>query len=535
MLSAAEGKRMLRHLKAEGQKANKEAKLHVNARARGSAREYEEILKERYGHDPSFFKYDPNRALNLQDFDYTFCHRGMLADIKQSWLEIAATKLTYVNSDGKNGYFNDLENNVGWTRHITPFIHMPFPDFDKIIRCGLWANAKNSRRCHKGDQCSLCHWVDTLKVLVEAFGTNSGAFAKAPAWYFFTTGFTTNPHNSKAQVKGFDPAQTYADGQDVSYDAFPVPLGDREHEIWQGYDDARVLALILQGAIEKLYHAGFVHGYRHKFEGAYRLGPCNRMNMHAHCVANSSDTNPQFFADRLFDLIRDGLDRHRSRLTREYHPDVQVNRLANAVELENSIKYSEKIIAIDEIVAEAMSRPEAKLEDGTWNPAHYRNVTWWLYNLVHDDIPNIFQSIRIDREFFNLRRRKTVGNMMFNDNETCIGREPSWHKIKRRKAAKVTRKSREEKKKREAEAVAAGAPLRPRRRQTRTLKNPRRLGRSLKQAAKSTTVVTNGAARRSATQATITRMLAQIRTHRESQRARPLRRETEPNIYEDEY
>ena len=128
---------------------------------------------------------------------------------------------------------------------------------DKLIRCGLWVNAKNSRRCHLSHLCPLCHWVDDLKLLVEAYGEESGAFAKARLWSFVTLGFTSNPNNSKWSVKNFelqDPERPGADpelfadadpgllaGVDRSYNPYPVALGptrDDPSDPWMGYDDA---------------------------------------------------------------------------------------------------------------------------------------------------------------------------------------------------------------------------------------------------------------------------------------------------------
>jgi hypothetical protein len=132
------------------------------------------------------------------------------------------------------------------------------------------------------------------------------------------------------------------------------------------------------------------------------------------------------------------------------------------------------------MVADAMSRPEAKMPDGAWNPAYINGLDTALTRLIEDDIPSIFSGARLEPELPQLFRRKTVGNMVFNDNGSCIGDEPHWHKVLRRKHAEDQReKRRERRKKKEAKLRKEGKPLLAPKRYPRRRKHPRRLSRSL--------------------------------------------------------
>ena len=74
-------------------------------------------------------------------------------------------------------------------------------------------------------------------------------------------------------------------------------------------------------------------------------------------------------------------------------------------------------------------------------------------------------------------RRRTEGNMRFNDNGTCIGPEPDWHIRKRHRASKLTRESRERKKEREERLRKSGMPFPPKKKYPRRRKESRRLPR----------------------------------------------------------
>src|SRR4051812_13398147 len=121
-----------------------------------------------------------------------------------------------------------------------------------------------------------------------------------------------------------------------------------------------------------------------------------------------------------------------------------------------------------------MNRSDARLPSGRWNPEYMAqlrtNLTW----LVDDDIPSIFDVFRLDRHLYNLKRRKTVGNMTFGDGGTCIGEEPGWHEQARHKKSAAQKEARQRKKERDSKLL--GEP--PRRRRP-SRRNPRRLARSL--------------------------------------------------------
>ena len=100
--------------------------------------------------------------------------------------------------------------------------------------------------------------------------------------------------------------------------------------------------------------------------------------------------------------------------------------------------------------------------------------------LVDEDIPAIFTGYRDDHDFHRLHRRKTVGNMVFTDRDTCIGDEPGWHRKLRHKKAKQAREYRQRKKDRQAEEMANGSAVQHPKPGKRRRKNPRRLSRSLR-------------------------------------------------------
>ena len=144
-----------------------------------------------------------------------------------------------------------------------------------------------------------------------------------------------------------------------------------------------------------------------------------------------------------------------------------------------ALLYSEKPVAVAEIYAEAMSRPQARRADGTWNQTHANSVWNSLSHLLTWDIQHIFTRFKLDQETMWLRRRKTVGNMTFSERNTCIGSEPEWHVKKREKSAKATREARLRRKQEAEEAAARGEVVLQPIKQKRTRKNPRRLARSL--------------------------------------------------------
>ena len=472
-------KAVLEALKAEERFQRKHVKVTEQSRATSAAFRYEHLIEDHHADDSAFFSWNENRALDGQDFDYLFYHRAHFKPWARTCLEIIASKLTHVTQDSDDGYFNKLEKNIGWVAHITPIVLAPYRFMDELVRCGMWSNASNSRRCHKPDLCSLCLWNDHLKVLVQAFGKRSGAFARARAWWFLTLGFTSNPNNSKWVVKNFDPQVPNPGDGDRGYDPYPIELAQEAPYI--GYTDARILGLIVQETLDELYQSDLVDGYRNKLEGAFQLRPRadTRMNMHGHAIANGSETNSNFIAEQLYTLVQQGLRKYRHHLRHDYYPDVQVCSVASASDLERCVIYSEKVIPVARIVAEAMAQPEARREDGTWNPAYASGLQTKLCQLLNEDIPNVFTKFRYDEELLCLRRRKTVGNMTFKDSGTCIGSEPRWHKKSRRKKSKNQKAEWKKRRQEEVEAKKNGTLVMKRHKQKRTRKNPRRLKRSL--------------------------------------------------------
>ena len=466
----------LQHIKDDERAIAKLESKSERSQAHGCALNYEDYLAEKYADDPDFTTWNPNRALDLQDFDYLLIHRNRFSETVSTQLEFIAAKITHIKKDGDDGYFNKLERNVGWTKHITPLVRCQVDYVDKLVRCGIWSRASNSGRCHKPD-CPCCHWNDILKVQVEAFGSESLTFDRmqqqglTPS--FITLGYTTNPANSKCVGRDFEDKDISYSGGDPEYDPYPVRLGlsDDDADLpCFGYEDAKLLGIIAQQAMERVYKNHLLAGYHFKVEGAFKLVPggANRVNLHAHVFANGHEDDPQVLANGLMKEMRRGFRRYKKYLNREYHPDVLVLRLNSAEHIERVVRYFEKILPIGLIVEEAMGRPEAKSADGFWNPEYVEEVKLALMRLVNEDIPTIFSGSS-DRLFQCLRRRKSVGNMRFNDRGTCLGDEPFWHKKLRRKRAKLQREKRLQKKKQKDQMEAESRRVRrrtPHRRRT---------------------------------------------------------------------
>jgi hypothetical protein len=167
-------------------------------------------------------------------------------------------------------------------------------------------------------------WNDILKVLVASFGSGTGAFW-ARAWFFITISWTTNPRNAKCVTGDYEPDDNTPPEGDRGYDPYPVVLGldDYDPDLgWVGYQDARLLGLIMQEAISDLYHRQHLDGYHHKLEGAYRLHPggANRVNLHCHTVANGREQDGDFIAQVLRQSIAKMLSRCKNRLNRRLPP-----------------------------------------------------------------------------------------------------------------------------------------------------------------------------------------------------------------------
>jgi hypothetical protein len=455
-------------------------------RAKHAARKYAERLRQAYEDKPDFFKWNENRALNLMDFDYFFYHRHQpyLKGVRK-WLEIAAAKIIHINEDGRPAYFNKLERNIGWRQYITPLIFAAPAITDKLVRCGLWANAHNSRRCHQKDFCALCLWNDILKPLYIAFGSRSGAFYEAPAWLLITIGWTTNPLNARCSSDDFHPDDIRPPAGDRGYDPYPVVLGldDADPDCaWRGYEDARILGLAMQEAIGGLHHCHHVDGYHYHLEGEYRLNPggANRVNLHSHTVANGRVEDAHTIVDALKESVLSVLRNYGPLLSREYYPDIQVKRITTPQHLERCVAYTEKVVPVGHMVADAMSRPEAKLPDGNWKERYTIELRASLCRLADDDIPALLTSTQLELDLPRLLRRKTVGNMTFNDRGTCIGDEPDWHVENRRKHAAKQKKRRQELKRERERLAAAGEPVPAPRKYRRRNVMPPRFARSLR-------------------------------------------------------
>lgn len=451
-------------------------------RAGHAARSAEIALCAELEENGAALSWNPKRAFDLQNFQYVFLHRKRFDKQTCTWLEIVNAKITHIRNDCEDGYFKKLENNIGWASYITPIIFSHPSVTDKLVRCGIWSHAKNSRRCHQTEFCPLCLWNDVLKALVYAFGRHSGAFLRATAWWFITLGWTINPANAKCRCDDYDPEPLRPHARDRGYEPYPVVLGldDDDPDLpFLGYEDARILGVVMQWAIGELYHRGYVNGYHSRHEGEYRLNPggANRMNFHQHTVANGDEDNGQFIAEKLRELVNEGLALFGHGLSRTYYPDIHVQRITSPEHLEHAVVYGEKVAPINHAVADALARPEARGGDGFYDPRYIAKLKDSLARLIDDDIPAIFTGARLNEELPRLYRRRTEGNLRFNDQRTCIGPEPDWHVLKRRRAAKRTRDSRKRKKKREEKMRKPGITVRLRKKYPRRRKGSRRLPR----------------------------------------------------------
>ena len=173
-------------------------------------------------------------------------------------------------------------------------------------------------------------------------------------------------------------------------------------------------------------------------EGAFSIcpGQPNRANIHGHAIANGNETNTRFLAESLYAAAKTGLIQYGDFLGKTYYPTIKVLKIPSAADLQQCIRYTEKIISVKSIVDEAMAQSEAKLPDGDWDPEYVGQLHVKMYELVNEDIPEIFTGFQMHGTMRNLRRRKTAGNMRFGDSGKCIGSEPSWHIKWRRKKSR---------------------------------------------------------------------------------------------------
>lgn len=478
----ARHERIVRAIKREDRWWRKHERDSEQMRAAHAARSTEIALRAELQQRGEDWSWDSKFALDLQDFPYLFLHRKKFSKQTCTWLEIVNAKITHIGNGGEDGYFKKLERNIGWTRYITPILLASVSISDKLVRCGIWSNAKNSRRCHQTDFCSLCLWNDVLKALVYAFGRDSGAFYGAVAWSFITLGWTTNPANARCRCDDYDPEALQPHARNRDYDSYPVVLGlgDDDPDLpFLGYEDARILGFVMQWAVAELYHRGHINGYHSRHEGEYRLNPggANRVNFHDHAVANGDEANGQFIAEKLQEFVNEGLAKFGAGLSRVYYPDIHVQSVTSPEHLEHAIVYGEKVAPIAHAVADALARPEARGTDGYYDPRYVAKLKDSLRHLLDDDIPAIFTGARLNEELPRLFRRRTEGNMRFNDSGTCIGDEPDWHILKRHRAAQLTRESRQRKKEREEEMREDGIPVRAKKKYPRRRKGYRHLPR----------------------------------------------------------
>lgn len=392
-----------------------------------------EILAE-HADEKDFRRWDSRRA-RLMEFDYLFLHRKNLSEQQREWLEIIAAKITYVTRRNQPGYFANADRHARWREHITPLAMADVPGADSLVRCGLWASRRNSRRCQNVDLCPLCLWHKKLRVLSEAYAADTLTFHRAPAWHFITCAFTDDPAHSKPVGKTLE-QDDYETVRNDPANAYPVVLDSGIP--WAGYDDCRLLGRIMQDAMDALYR-DCLHGYHNKLEGAFRIRPgsYNACNFHCHAVANSTDHNPQYVADFLFDQMQAGLKKREDQLMAKYHPDVLVHHIATPEDLERVIQYTEKVVPIALIVDEA----KARCADSPTMDRDLAGLREALKDLV-ETLEHVFSGYQLDSWVRGLLRRKTVGNMRFGKN--CVAEEPAWHRIQRETKSRKQREKRQQ-------------------------------------------------------------------------------------------
>lgn len=440
--------KILRALERDEAHSRKSDRRSMASRSRSLARVTDIRLAEESSTRATELAWCPGREQDITDFDYLFHHRERFDEQLQEFLEIINAKINHLKTDGTPGYFNTLETNVGWKRHITPIIFSRSELADKLVRCGLWANAKNSRRCHERELCANCLWNDVLCTLHQAYGVDSGSFAKARAWHLITIGWTTNPDNAKCINGEYSREDLTPPAADRGYDPYPVVLGCDDYNPdlpWLGYEDARRLGVIMQEAIKILKERGLIDGFHFRHECDFRLNPggANRLHFHNHSVVNGVEDNSQFLAESILEAVNAALWKYgHKQLLQRYYPDIHVRRITDAEHLQHAICYTEKVIPIQHIVADALSRPEARQPDGHYKPVCTAKLMTSLARLLDDDIPALYTGMRTGDGLPQLFRRRTGGNMRFGDGGTCIGCEPPRHARQRHERAALTRKSR---------------------------------------------------------------------------------------------
>ena len=437
-----------RALKRDDLHTRKTDRRSMAARVRGKARATDILLAEASSTRATELAWCPGREQDITDFDYLFHHRERFGEQLQEYLEIINAKINHVKTDGTPGYFNKLETNVGWKRHITPIIFSRSELADKLVRCGLWANAKNSRRCHERELCANCLWNDVLCTLYQAYGVDSGSFAKARAWHLITIGWTTNPDNAKCISLEYSREDLTPPAADRGYDPYPVVLGYDDYDPdlpWLGYEDGRRLGVIMQEAVKSLKKQRLIDGFHSHHECDFRINPggANRLHFHDHSVVNGVEDNSQFLAESTLKAVNEGLWKFgHKQLNQRFYPDIHVRRITDAEHLQHAICYTEKVIPIQHIVSDALGRPEARQPDGHYKPVYTDKVMTSLARLLDDDIPALYTGMKTGDGLPKLYRRYSGGNMRFGNRGTCIGWEPPRHVLQRHERAAHTRKSR---------------------------------------------------------------------------------------------
>jgi len=423
-----------------------------------AVRDYDQKLAS----DPELAKFDTHRFADPTDFDYRFRHRYRLPAWVRKRLEIIAAKLEYKRKDGSPGFFAKMQaNQIDWKSHISVIATIRGAWADSVIRCGIWTKGsnhkRNSGRCHQHDVCSLCVWVDHLRFLTSAFAIDSGAFTSGRNWFAIHLSVRDSKENSRAVGKRLEPedydfvndsgmySEIYADR--------PVPL-EGDNDIF-GIQTCRYVFLAVQKALDAIYDDGTVDGYRQKLEVALSLTPTRGLP-HGHAIACGGETNPQLIADELYAEMDAVLTRYRAELVVDLWPSVRVYAIPSPLDLLRCAKYLEKAIPLGLLTEEVLNRPAAYNPDGTPNRRVFKALESSLSGLP-DRLKSLSGSFRaFDREFYNLKRRRSLGRMRCG--KKFAGLEPEWHEWQRERNA-------EKKAKRRAKSKDAGDLIPPKKKE----------------------------------------------------------------------
>ena len=266
------------------------------------------------------------------------------------------------------------------------------------------------------------------------YGVESGSFTRGRNWFAIHLSVRDSKANSRAIGRQLEPEDYDLLNDNGLYserfESRPVPLeGDED---FTGIQTCRLAFLAAQTALDTLYNRGDLAGFRQKLEVALSLCPTRGLP-HAHAVADSGETNPQYLADELFSEMQKTLALHRAEMSVDLYPSVRVFAIPSPTDLLRCIRYLEKIIPFGLLTEEVLNRDGTQDPDGLPNHRVFKQLESSLLNLP-DQLKQLSGGFRAYQSmFYWLQRRRSLGNMRCGKH--FVGLEPDWHRWQRQRNA----------------------------------------------------------------------------------------------------